>query len=259
MAEDDDKVLSPRQARQQRREQLRSKSTGLGLLISTKPKSKRFDDNQEEEHDEPEEEPMVKEQVPLMAESSPTGDSDDDDSVVEEVGASTARAVVEEQMEQEQATATVVEPKRKRKKRPVVEKEELDDEFFAELDAEREKDRKESQPQAKSRKTTFVVEGEDAKPVEPIPVEHNIEVVVLEQLAPTLPKTKLSDECLLYSRSRLTDGADIESTKQRQKRKKTGHKVQSTGWKRSRKMNHLLAPGAKKRRTKGVRAPHFVV
>ena len=289
--------MSARELRQLRREQLRLKSTGVGLSISVKPSS-RSDVSAESskkgnkkiffsnlDHDD---------NIDDQAESDIKSDNDSekmnvrnrrktdhheeehdsDDDAVEEVGQKSAREQAEEQRLREFATARVASvdarsKKRKRKQVAGITKsgrtkgvdeavDQLDEKFFEDLEAEIEetKHKKEKKEKPKGRHSTFVVESSNMDDFsKPTPVGHGIELVVLRDVPQTAAQTmplfgntaESSDEVMLFSRGRIIDGSDPSA---KQKKNKTS-KEKDAGWKRSRKMNTLLVPGARSAVVKG--------
>lgn len=268
-------MSSDRERRRHRREGMRSKSTGVGLSIdisasSSKKKIVFDEDAQVESH--PAEDP--KDIAVVAAEES------DEDDAVEEVKGSDAKKLAQEQRTQERTVAREsidLKSKRKRKSRiqqktEEEEEEDFDDEFFEKLDAEmverREKRKKESKidDAPKGRHTTFVASDGALDEHGPVKVSDNIDVVVLRNeplLEAANDSIPVSKTALVFSRSQMVDGADVISEKQIRKAKKQGQDVKkiTSTWKRSKKMNHLLLPGAKSQRRKGVGVPaaHFVV
>jgi hypothetical protein len=280
--EKDYSKLSARERRQRKRDDLRSKSIGVGLRISedTVPINKKivFDDDQIEmqlvdasKQDEDAE----------HAEENADGDSDDD--AVEEVKSSVAKMHDQEQRSRERTTAlesdALKSNKRKRKNRLDKKKEEkaaveeeFDENFFEKLDAEMGEERKNRKkkknegdsPLPKGRHTTFVAKDEAFETGAPVNAGHNIEVVVLkDDPATEVTSIPASKAALLFSRSQIVNGSDIVSEKQLRKAKKSGRNVTdyTSTWNRSKKMNRLLLPGAKSKRRSGEGAPasHFVV
>jgi hypothetical protein len=191
---------------------------------------------------------------------------------------------VQEQGQQERATAlwsrTTTNKKRKTK---VDDDFSNNDEFFQQLDEEREMEQQKQQKMKKQssvgKHTTFVMSGDsnDEMAMDRM-VDHNIEVAVLppssnrnlmmsnNMNAATAP----TKEMLLYSRSLLLVDADDSKEQQptssslpKGKTKTVQRKTAvatTRSWKRSKKMNRILTPGARRRnRTKGTAAAHFVV
>jgi hypothetical protein len=262
-----------REARRNRREDLRSKSTGLGISISNDrtlvvPPNKKIVFDDEVEAETPREREVENETAMIV-------DAEDDDAV-EEVQTDIARIQAQKQRDEERESAleALKTKKRKRKSKslekskPQIDDNELDDEFFEQLDAEREQTRMtgivsaEPTKQQRGRHTTFVANGDEVDG--PVKAGHNIEVVVLKdqgQLSASVGTFVASEAAQLFSRNRLNDGSDAVSAKQLHKAKKAGRKaVDNTTWKRSKKMNRLLLPGVQSVRKsgKGFAAAHFV-
>lgn len=253
--------LSPREVRRSRREDLRHKETGVGVSAPTGKKIV-FGDDEDLQQEEPEE---------AAADADPKGDAEedsDDDSAVEEVGTSVARKKDVEQRERERATARTAvsaKPRRKRKKveaTPAVDNE-FDEDFFEQLDQDMAEEKIEKPVQPQGRHTTFVSADEEEVGTT-CSVGHNIELAVLQDdsKARLILNSEVSESAVVFSKGRLLSGSDGISAKQLQKAKKAGRKTAGTpSWKRSKKMNLLLAPGAKSKRqkTQGRAAAHFVV
>ena len=272
------KGMSPRELRQSRRQDLRPKSTGVGISIASAaddggaiPKGKKIifgDDEDLMQEDDLEKKEIQHGDEKQQDEES--DDDDDDDDAVEEVDTSAARKSEQGQREKERATARVqvsLTSRRKRKYKVEAEPEnDFDDAFFTQLDeeiAEKQQQDRQKPVQPQGRHTTFVVPNEDETRTA-APVGHNIEVAVLasESSSQVIINPELSDSALTFSRSHLLDGSDGVSSKQLQKAKKSGNKTAETpSWRRSKKMNLLLQPGARSKRQKvHGRAPaHFVV
>lgn len=293
--------LSARELRQQRREKLRSKATGLGLSISTSNQSSAqkivFDDDVAS-IEQITDSKLTREMAPLKTSNAGDeneDDGEDDDNAIEEVKTSVARQEDQKQRHLERTSVQSRVTKKKSRKRGHREKHvdangsdeeaELDEAFFAQLEAERQEERREKRRKLEllqpiGQKTTFVVEGDEAILAPNIikPMEHNIQVVVLAPATITAsngianvpaslgqPFEPIARSTLHYSRNLLVDGCDVMSARQQHRAKKSGKKDTTTltGWKRSKKMNRLLTvPGvmsSKKRQKAGAAAPHFVV
>lgn len=273
-------------SRRKRGEELRSKSTGVGIsVMTTEPVNKKivFGDD-EDIAAAAEEEPKDE----AVAEENEGSDDDEDDDAVEEVKGSTAKDLAQEQHELERATSRAVLTKKKSRKRKnkTQDADDFDDNFFKQLDEEREEQRKllrkqksKKQSEPVGRHTTFVVSGDEgeefASSLTPKEVEHNIEVVVLgtarndssgdpnasftgRSLLLEANKEAPSEAVLMFSRnSLLANGAEAPTSKQLHKAKISGHKtVQAPTWTRSKKVTRILATGT---RQKGKAAAHFVV
>jgi hypothetical protein len=265
----DPKVDTPtpkRSQRQRRKEELKSKNTGVGLKISKKEPSisKKIVFDEDHLPDIVEEKEDQADAVPAPELAS--GDDDDDDDAVEEVGGQAAREKVLEQMKSEENQGQKSKKKKKRKERRVEEApkekddedEELDEDFFAQLETLKEQQAKEQQQASKGKHTTFVFQQQEQENSDTSPkqVDHNIQVVVLKSPAEettataisAVPTNALSEEALMYSRSRLVDGSDSNSGAPGSARSggKRKHKQpEAATWKRSKKMNHLA--GARSR------------
>lgn len=279
MAEEERSPASSRELRRRKKEGLRSKSTGVGLSIdiaeSTGKTNKKivFDEDPNFE-----DLPADSDKEDREAVEAHVGDDSDDDAV-EEVKGTIAKEQAHEQRIAEREVAKVSTDlkasKRKRKsrleKKVAEDKEDFDEDFFDQLDAEMEeqrenkkKDRKGSDDseKPKGRHTTFVA---DEKASVPVKVGENIEVVVLQSdpVREGTTSMPVSKAAVLFSRGQLVDGCDMVSEKQIRKAKKAGQDVlqRTSTWKRSKKMNRLLLPGAqnKRRKGEGVAASHFVV
>jgi hypothetical protein len=264
-------------------QQLRSQATGVGIALEKAVNKKIvFDDSllplDDVEHDVKDSSndatsPLQAAVVPTVFDPEYPKDpvDDDDDDKVEEVKASTAQDMALEQRQEERLTArTSTWTKKTRRKRkataatavsdmpdPTV----FDDEFFQQIDQERQDERQRRRAKtshgetagtvATGRHTTFVVASrEDAvgTALKPKSVGHGVEVVVLgcdHQQADTatdgdggnVPYSVLtgqslleshketpSPEVVLYSRSGiLSDGSVPLSSKQTKKMKQAGH------------------------------------
>jgi|UniRef100_A0A8J9THV3 hypothetical protein len=292
---DDERRITPREVRRKRREELRSKSTGVGLsidandskIVNRKIVFGDLDDELPDSVEKPVEVSVAlepsKNASAVVAATHDEKDAESDDNKVEEMKSNVAKAIEIEERNRERATArhaaAVQKPKRKRRKEVSQvhasdNSENFDESFFAELDEKREEDRqsrkKAKEELPKGRHITFVVSGDEPEARKPYPAAHNIEVVVLndndsglKSPIPDSPTKSESGTLLLYSRSVLADGSDGISAKQLQKAKKSGRKdAGNIHWKRSRKMNRLLVPGARSQKARlmgGRPAAHFVV
>jgi hypothetical protein len=272
-------------ARRKRGEELRSKSTGVGISVVSEPVNKKivFDEeilvaNTDTKDDEP--------NKSNEEENDGSVESNDDDDAVEEVKGSAAKDLAEKQRERERITARGSLSKKSRKRKDKTENEiaeEFDDDFFKQLGEEREEERKQRKKSKKpsepaGRHTAFVLSGDEdgvGSSVTPKVAEHNIEVVVLgtkdayasdDRNTSSTGRSLLleanneppSETVLMYSRrSLLADGSEPPSQKQLQKAQKAGHKTaQAPTWKRSKKITRILGSGV---RQKGKAAAHFVV
>ena len=268
------------------RDELKSKNTGVGLAISIDDEDSAakqnkkivFGDDEEGdalvEREDPEpnagggndNEEAGDGDKPETIENEAKEDQDEDaDDAVEEVKGSKAREEVLHQLEAEEKGAVKVKKTRNRKGRVKEDQEqgeesedELDDDFFAELETVKaEESQKQTDAQKKKKKkgkhTTFVFDenndgkGDNLDPSKSRDVGHNIQVVVLpiqedgpmDDAITAFPTGTLSEEALLYSRSQLNNGFDKSVAG---KRKRNAPVRPDTSWKRSRKMNLLLTP-----------------
>jgi hypothetical protein len=283
------KGSSARELRRQRRDQADARNTGVGISKDNAPTGKKIifgddvieNDDKVEKEETPADDEDMEEDDEKVQEEGGDDDDDDDDDAVEEVNTAAAREHAQEERGREHATARAavsVKSRRKRKKQAESEpaedaaENEFDDDFFAQLDEEMTEEQKQEKEkrklaQPKGRHTTFVVPDEDENGTS-APVGHNIEVTVLGETDsrpsdPVILNTDPSETAVLFSRNRLDNGSDGVSAKQLQKAKRSGKKNPATpSWKRSKKMNLLLAPGARSKRLKegqGRAAAHFVV
>lgn len=278
-----------REVRRKRRENIKSRNTGVGLSISTSKKansSKKimFDDdsdNQEELDDgdgQPDEHMADANKDDKGRDGSDDDSSDSDDDVIEEVKSSVARDKALEQLSRERETSKVqkLQTRTKKRKTKTVEEEEddFDEDFFAQVDSEMAEQRKqrkidkESNPPA-GRHTTFLSAEEELDSL-PIQADHNIELVVLGDAdteknqvnALALQNTQdnvgiePSEMSHLFARGQLASGRDQAKIKGTKKKKQT-----DPGWRRSKKMNALAFERAKVKRRKGrgMAAANFVV
>ena len=241
---------STRESRKKRGGDLRSKSVGLvGKIDTEQTVGKKIVFGEDF---------TVEDEVLATDETITNSENnDDDDDNVEEVKASEAKEQVLGQIQQERKTAGVLQKLETKRKRKVVEEqvEDMDEDFFAQVDAELDQERKEKKQGTvapKGKRTTFVSKEETDYAVER---EHNIEVVVLgpETAVAAASGTKPSQAALLFSRSRLHNG--ISTIKKTGVSKKKPAKKE--GWKRSTKMTRVLISGKRQRRTKP--AAHFVI
>jgi hypothetical protein len=243
-------TTTPRSRRQQTRNALRSQSTGVGIVIDTKAKKIVFD----EEGNAPSlleaihvAEPTVE---PALLTTVDDNDDDDDNDAVEEVKGGDAKAQVQEQRLLERSTALESLLGQKRRRHKPKKEDELNDDFFAQLDAEmeqlnEEKKQKKDSPAPQGKLITFLAKDEVVQNKMPIQKEHNIQVVVLNdrpqiRSGPPLPFAGGSSSS--YSRFDLSNGQDECSAKQLQKMKKTGRKAEPA-WTRSNKVNQRLLMG----------------
>jgi hypothetical protein len=243
---------SARESRKKRGGDLRAKSVGLVGKIDTEQTSGKkivFGEDL-----------TLEEEMPATAATTKNDqkdDGDDEDDNVEEVKASEAKEQVLGQIQQERKTAGVLQKLDTKRKRKIVEEqvEDMDEDFFAQVDVELDRERKEKKQVTvvpKGKRTTFMAKEEKDYAVER---EHNIEVVVLgpDAAVAAASGTKPSEAALLFSRSRLQNG--ISTIKKTGVSKKKPAKKE--GWKRSKKMTRVLISGKHQRRSKP--AAHFVI
>lgn len=190
-------------------DELRSKSTGVGVAISidaTSSKKILFDDDEvftaSEGADRDVDVDVAHSKKKATEETEADrahGDNnndkdDDDDDAVEEVQGATAKDFAQQQIEEELYTArtsVLTKKSRKRKAKDKLDPADLfDEDFFRTIDAEQDDERKQrnrskgkvQKEKVKGRHTTFVVSGDVDKAgssLKPVTFEHNIEVVVL--------------------------------------------------------------------------------
>jgi hypothetical protein len=249
-------------------EELKSRNTGVGIKISitASPSNKKinFDNYDNDDDDIPSEEEVQPETTTEPLDDKEDVDDDEDDAV-EEVQGQAARDQVLEQLKTEEKEALRTKKKKKRKERKEEEEEEvdeLDDDFFAQLDTVRVTEEKEQKQEkrSKGKHTTFVFQQEQERTHQPKRVDHNIQVVVLNDNhhdedgtanALQMPINALSEAALLYSRSQLVDGTDTGGPLPGKKRRKP-----DASWTRSKKMNHLVFAKAGRGR-RGMAAANF--
>lgn len=263
-----------RELRKRRRDELKTKSMGVGLSISKNAFNSNkivFDDNEDFDGDHTAGEDVAEQ----VQEDARDEDSESDDDAIEEVKSSVARDKAMDQLARERETALEQKVQTKTKKRkakatPAIEEEEdFDEDFFAQVDSEMAEQRKQRKLDKLSvptgRHTTFLSTEEEADS-RPIQAEHNIELVVLgnDTEGPTSANSTLLDSTSdkagiepseashLFARDRLRSGkANKKGTK---KKKQT-----DAGWRRSKKMNVLAFGRTKAKRSNGRAAANFVV
>lgn len=261
---------------------------GVGLSISTTQVSSTnkkivFDDTAASNHDEDFEDEQDRDKEvdsdhleEAKEATGNEGDSVSDDDTIEEVKSSVARDKAMQQLAKERETSKVQKLQTSRKKRnskitaQVEDEDDFDEEFFAQVDSEmteqrKLKKRKESVVPT-GRHTTFLSTAEEMNDSQPIQTDHNIELVVLGETETNKPihsallqsstdskaGMEPSEASHLFARSRLAGGkAERRGTKKK--------KQDNSGWKRSKKMNHLAFGRAKTKRRKGRAAANFVV
>jgi len=280
-------------SRQQEKEELKSKNTGVGLKIavdksgaSSNAKKIVFDgDNLPPVETERNEDVSDNENNPAT-EGKAEEEEDDDDDAVEEVTGQTAREEAIDQLKsEEKQSLKATKKKKKRKDRKskgdkLAEKKddevELDDEFFSQLETVRQEEaeqRKEAEKAkaraaAKGKHTAFVFSQDDeVQPNFAVKVGGNIEVVVLKDASSSFASdggvmatpTAISEEALLYSRSRLTDGSDCNdigsknTNSGRNSHKRSRGTGETVPWKRAR--NHATMVNARSNRRNGKGKP----
>jgi len=247
-----------------RKEKLKSIQTGVGLRISIDSSitgSKATSSNKLRSANDEYVNDNAREQSKStdMKDNEAKDDGDDDDDI-EEVPGQTAREDVIEQLKTEEKLCLQSRKQRKRKARnrnssenqcntaikltktsrqkndekngndDDGENEELDEEFFAQLDVvrgEEVKERKETEmlkarTSVKGKHTNFVFSTNQSEGVnsEPVKIDENIQVVVLKNLSTTSNSiikgvgssfgiaSTLSKTALIYSRNQLIDGSD---------------------------------------------------
>ena len=241
--------------KQQKKEAMKSKATGVGLKISidASPKNKKkivFGDDGDVE-DEPVEEEREPENDDKEEDSEKSDDDDDD--TVEEVTGSKAREEIMEQLNVEEKLATKSKKKRKKRERKQADDDEgesdddFDKDFFAELEAAKAEEQKElATTKRLGKHTTFVVShDEDDVDDTPREVDDNIQVVVLKNplqdstanAIAAVPTNKLSQQATLFARGCLSNGSDGVARGATGKKRKW--QVDNT-WKRSKKMKNMV-------------------
>ena len=218
--------------------------------------------------------PVAEEVVETGNDPSEEVDNDDDDDMVEEVQGQTAREEILEQLQSEEKQSLRSKKKRKKRERKPREEEEedkddedFDEEFFAQLEAAKAQEKEKLEKKRGKGKHTAFVFAQDDNIIDERPREadHNIQVVVLKDPSEdstlnaitAVPTNALSNDALIFSRSRLVNGSDGIA------RGATGKKRKwqvDTTWKRSKKMNHLMAARsrANRRKGRGLAAANFV-
>jgi len=278
-------------SRQQEKEELKSKNTGVGLKIavdksgaSSNAKKIVFDDdNLPPVETERNEDVSDNENNPA---TEGKAEEEDDDDAVEEVTGQTAREEAIDQLKSEEKQSLKATKKKKKRKdrkskgdKLAEEKDdevELDDEFFSQLETVRQEEaeqRKEAEKAkaraaAKGKHTTFVFSQDDeVQPNFAVKVGGNIEVVVLKDASSSFASdggvmatpTAISEEALLYSRSRLTDGSDCNdigsknTNSGRNSHKRSRGTGETVPWKRAR--NHATMVNARSNRRNGKGKP----
>mmetsp|Transcript_19028 Transcript_19028/g.28713 ORF Transcript_19028/g.28713 Transcript_19028/m.28713 type:complete len:193 (-) Transcript_19028:339-917(-) len=167
-------------------------------------------------------------------------DNDEDDQI-EEVKGTRAKELALDQREKERKTAGEMKKldsnrrKRKNTLEESDEEDEMDDNFFdqvdIDLDAERQEKRS-SKTSSRGKRTTFISQEEKDSSID---TGNNIEVVVLNSMPIAASGCNPSENAFVYSRSRLLDGK-FSLTKSRKLRKHD----KTEGWRRSTKMNRII-------------------
>jgi hypothetical protein len=274
-----------REVRRKRREEIKSRTTGVGLFISTRASGSNkivFGDNNSNDENPPNVIGSNDKKYDDFVESdadeqdSDSSDDDDDDDAVEEVKSSVARDKVMEQLARERDSSKVQKLQTRSKKRKTKtlneeeekEEDEFDEDFFAQVDSEIAQERKQKKMDKEStrpsagRHTTFLSTEEEVD-FQPIRADHNIELVVLgngntetNQVSFTEDKEEPSELSHLFARGRLADGKELAKVKGTKKKKQS-----DSGWKRSKKMNAVALGQAKvaRRKGRGTAAANFVV
>ena len=254
------------EAKRKTREGLRSKNMGLGIKINaaemTTNRKITFNDDILEE--------LKKESQEEMEGNEEEDDHNSSDEM-EEVKGSSARETALEQRntERKNANVTRLEKKtRKKQTKPIDTMNDSDDdlneEFFEQLDNELATHRHEKKMLAitkpKGKRIAFVSADDEVK--ETIQANHNIELVVLgtDSIMVKSVDAKLgtvpSEAAIIFSRSKLMHGKDMNIIRSKTKQKKRA--TVTSGWIRSKKMNRILF-GGKRNAGQGQPAVHFVV
>jgi len=287
---DDNKKSDDREKRRKKREEMRSKMLGVVGKIDTESKSSKkikFDDNILEQTEGLEKPADVIAAPDDQKKEEDIENQNDDDDEVEEVKASKAREDALERRNEERNSSLATKKLEKKKKRKrtgklllqdeekiedeekiqdeekiddeekiqdekQIQDEDLDEQFFAQLDTELEekrqdkKNKKKKSAQPKSKHTTFISD----EFTDPTDVGHNISVVVLKSSSLVAP-SKPSPAAQVFSKTKIESGKFIlKKTKRRRK--------EVRGWERSRKVNRLMTPqGKAKQQAKP--AAHFVI
>mmetsp|Transcript_11576 Transcript_11576/g.16217 ORF Transcript_11576/g.16217 Transcript_11576/m.16217 type:complete len:311 (+) Transcript_11576:154-1086(+) len=257
-----------RELRRKTKEDLRSRTMGLGLSISSQPEESNASKHVVFEDDEIFEDTEESIDEHAGNDDGPEDhDASDDDDAVEEVKSNIARDQVLKQRAMERETATISKLKTKPKKRNKATEEkkmeevdaddEFDENFFAQVDyemASTRQQRKKSRINGdvpKGRHTTFM-SAHDEAPAEPVQGNDNIELVVLGDNEEDNPEksdyqermrivesklgTEPSETAKVFSRNALLNGSDGSGQARKSKSKKATKANQQTGWKRSKKI-----------------------
>jgi hypothetical protein len=256
--------------RHQQKENLKSKNTGVGLKISVDSASANkkiiFDNDATTSLEEQEKDDVLKSSETVVHQRNDEENELDED-VVEEVQGRKARNELMSEWKAQEQEVLKAKKKKKRKERkpkePEKGDEELDDAFFSQLETIREEQAKEAATRAVSKRkhTTFVFsqdhddnDKQSSGNGVPVKVDGNINVVVLGTAATSslssicaATANVVSNEALLYSRSCLVSGYDVDSVevqhqndnkKLSQKRKM--RQGETTPWKRSKTSVSLI-------------------
>ena len=270
-----------RELRRKRREEIKNRTIGVGLSISTRASGSNkivFNSDDENERDDVKHD-GASDEIDDIDESdarhSDSSENSNDDDAIEEIKSSVARDKAMKQLARERDSSKVQKLQTRTKKRKTrtvddeKEEEEFDEDFFAQVDSEMADQRKqkkidkESTPSA-GRHTTFLSTEEEVDS-QPIQADHDIELVVLgdggietNQVSVAEDKAGIepSEMSHLFARGRLAGGKEQAKKKGAKKKKQT-----DAGWKRSKKMNSLAFGQAKvmRRRGRGRAAVNFVV
>lgn len=228
-----------RSLRKKRSQDLRSKSVGLvgKIDVGESSQGKRivFGDSIESISDDDDDESE-------MQTGKIEGDEDEDDEI-EEVKGTRAKELALAQREKERKTAGEMKKldSNRRKRKNILEEsdeeDEMDDNFFDQVDIDLDAERQEkhdSKTSSRGKRTTFVSQEEKDSSIE---TGNNIEVVVLRANSMPIATSGCnpSENAFVYSRSRLLDGK-FSLTKNRKLRKHD----KTEGWRRSTKMNRII-------------------
>ena len=268
---DNTAAKSRSKAKQKTREVLRSKNMGLGIKINTTETvtSKKItfnDEILEALKKEPLEDVKGKEE-----DEEEENDSESSDEDMEEIKGSSARekALGQRSTERENAKVKNLERKyRKKKTKPIDTMKGSDDdfneEFFEQLDNELATRRLEKKKltinEPKGKRIAFVSADDEVR--ETIQTDYNIELVVIgndSAMAKSVDAklgTAPSEAAIIFSRSKLMHGKDLNFVRSKTKQKKRA--TVTIGWTRSKKMNRIMYSN-KRNAAHGQPAVHFVV
>jgi len=283
--------ITRREIRKHQRETLRSKNLGLIHIgdtndgtetptSSNRPRKIVFDDTNDVslEDNGDKEQDLVDDKLGdnqrIQDDDDGDDDDDDDDDAVEQMDSKAAKDMMLAQREQERNTSKAFRATPRKRKRTTGsrgtehEKDvgplEDDDDFFAELEAQKAAERKKRKAAAGGdvdvipKHTIFQTANEELTSKATLEVHPGLELVVLgekdhddegddgyqqfekEQAMSLAVTGELSRTALQHSRGFLKGGWDVISDKQRKKKNKTGLMATKDTWKRSKKMNRLL-------------------